>query len=117
MSPSLRVAVLRATLPAENTMDDDDDDLDLLLDLNVSGFKDFANPLSLDPDDTRWRRRMWRASISEAALLTAEEVAEALPGRAQVNRRWLERVPRVRLPNGQEVFRWADVLRHLERVA
>lgn len=91
-----------------------DDDFDL--DINVSGFKDFKVP-NLDPEDTRWRRRMWRASISEAALLTAEEVAEALPGRAQVNRRWLERVPRVRLPNGQEVFRWSDVLRHLERVA
>lgn len=113
------------------------------LDLDVEGFKEFAFSADQGPDDrsrsqapptpgdrstdslptpekaadARWRRRMWRSSISGDALLTAEEVAEALPGRAQLNRRWLDRVPRVRLPNGQEVYQWAEVLRHLERVA
>lgn len=80
-------------------------------------FRDIKFFKRMEREEKRWRRRMWRASISESALLTAEEVVEALPGRAQVIRRWLDRVPRVRLPNGQEVFRWGEVLRHLERVA
>jgi hypothetical protein len=92
-------------------MDDDDFNPD------ATEFKDFKLYTRLDREDSKWRRRMWRASISASALLTAEEVAEALPGRAQINRRWLDVVPRVRLPNGQEVFQWAEVLRHLDRVA
>ena len=63
------------------------------------------------------QRRQWRASITEAALVTAEDAAELLPGRATTVRRWLERVPRYRLPNGQEVYRWGDILQALERVA
>ena len=94
-------------------MEDDDYNLD------TAEFKEVKLP-SLDmatKADHRWRRRLWRASISESALLTTEEVAEALPGRAQLNRRWLDGVPRIRLPSGQEVFLWGEVLRHLERVA
>ena len=88
-------------------------------DINATALVDFALP-SVDPPDSRgvlrWQRRMWRATITEFTLLTAEEVVELLPGRAQINRRWLDHVPRLRLPSGQEVFRWGEVLRHLERV-
>ncbi len=94
-----------------------DDDLP---DTDSTSFIDVNLPSIDSPDhreSLRWRRRMWRASITESALLTAEEVAELIPGRVQVNRRWLDHVPRLRLPSGQEVFRWGEVLRHLERVA
>jgi len=75
---------------------------------------DFDRPSAAE---VRRHRRQWRATLNDAALLTAEEVVEALPGRATTIRRWLDRVPRYRLPTGQEVYRWGDILQTLERVA
>jgi len=85
--------------------------------MNDDDFRDISFHRRIDREVARRELRYWRASLGEASLLTAEDVARALPGRAEVIRRWLANVPRYVLPNGQEVFRWGEVLRHLERVA
>ncbi len=88
-----------------------------------SGYSpDGYTPFEIDFDrpsahELRRHRQQWRATLNEAALLTAEEVVEALPGRATTNRRWLAKVQRRLLPNGQEVYRWGDIIQALVRVA
>ncbi len=108
-----------------NTKDEIDKLVDELID-SVAGTTGYSpdgyTPFEIDFDrptaaELKRQRRQWRASITETALLTAEEVAEVLPGRATTIRKWLDKVPRYRLPNGQEVYRWGDILRTLERVA
>ncbi|MBA2319513.1 MAG: hypothetical protein H0V89_00015 [Deltaproteobacteria bacterium] len=58
-----------------------------------------------------YMRRIWRASLTPDALLSAEEACEALPGRPEMTAPWLECNV---LPAGEiaglVVFRWGTIL-------
>ena len=97
---------------------DDFDDLDSILDPD-------AAPAALTGkyeqfDFTSGREvpeRPNRFTVSEAAVLSAEEVIHLLGGRACVTRRWLRRVRPLDHPSGRRVYLFADVLAALKEVA
>lgn len=58
-----------------------------------------------------------RHTVSEAAILSAEEVIYLVGGRASVTRRWLRQVRPLAHPSGRRVYLWGDVLAALKEVA
>ena len=55
--------------------------------------------------------------MSEAAILSAEEVVFLVGGRASVTRRWLRQVRPLAHPSGRRVYLWGDVLAALKEAA
>ena len=59
-----------------------------------------------------------KTTLSQDAVLSTDEVIEAIGGRAPVVRKWLrESVLPLRHPSGRTVYRWGDVLHVLRRAA
>ncbi len=59
----------------------------------------------------KYLRRIWRTQLSEGALLSLNEAAEAVPGNSRQAREWL--VANVKPAGGwldQPVYRWGDIV-------
>ncbi|HOI36708.1 MAG TPA: hypothetical protein PLF11_04955 [Bacillota bacterium] len=81
-------------------------------------------PLNKTFDDTadmvgvRLAKVLRRTTLSPDAVLTVDEVIEAVGGRAPVVRTWLrDSVVPLRHPSGRIVFRWGDVLNAMRGAA
>jgi len=67
---------------------------------------------------TKLAKVLRKTTLSPDAVLTADEVIEAVGGRAPVVRNWLkDSVVPLKHPTGRVIFRWGDVLNAMRGAA
>jgi predicted DNA-binding transcriptional regulator AlpA len=67
---------------------------------------------------TPLERRLWRAALTPSALLTADEVVEAIPAPAEGTRTWLlDQVPALTTVAGVALWSWGSVLERMHHTS